>query len=91
MVGQSGPIMSYQSILLIWWMNALLLNTKALKVSDLAKLNDRTNLFVQYKFEDVVPCLELMSDRNERHHFVFMGDSRIRHLFYSFVQVMNLK
>ena len=49
---------------------------------------DKDYYSFSYGFSDVVQCLDSMLEHNSfGAHFVFVGDSRIRHLFYSFIQV----
>ena len=78
--------------LLIKWVIVSLFNVKAVQVNGTRKAFDWTsNGYVRYDAESVVQCLDSLSEQDgdqlPHRHFVFMGDSRIRHLFYSFTQV----
>jgi hypothetical protein len=47
----------------------------------------RDSKFNEYRVADVVDCVENRSNRSQQLRIVFMGDSRIRQQFYSFVQM----
>ena len=49
----------------------------------------RDSKFNEYRVADVVDCVGNRPNRSQQLRIVFMGDSRIRQQFYSFVQMFT--